>query len=189
MLVKESGKAAIYLLPASLVYFPFRSPRRVRIGLTWIMNVAVALAMAFLATLPLRLSSSYASLGAVEGELGYTRPLGSVLAHPLRYLGQSWSGVQGELTAYLTYPVIAVTVIGLGLGLRRRPRFTALVAVWALAQIASVIWLAGSLDARYLVPSVPFVLLSAAIGVRGARPARPRPARRHRSRSASPAAS
>jgi hypothetical protein len=165
LLVKESGKAAIYLLPVSLVYFPFRSPQRLRLALTWILNACVALTMAVVATLPLRLSSSYFSLGATEREIGYTRSFSSVLAHPLRYLDQSWPGVQGELTSYLTYPIMVAAFIGLGLGLRRRPRFTALIAVWAIAQIASVVWLAANLDARYLVPSVPFVLLLAATGV------------------------
>jgi len=161
---KESGKVAMFLLPLSLVYFPFRSPRRARLAVAWLGNVALALAMAFLATLPLSLSSSYEHLAETQRNLGLTRSVSSVLAHPLRYFGDSWHGVQAGLTAYLTYPVLALALLGLVLGLRRRPRFTALVAVWALLQIASVVWIARIPYTRYLAPAVPFVLLLAAIG-------------------------
>jgi hypothetical protein len=164
-LVKESGRAALVLLPLSLVYFPFRSPRRIRLGAAWIGNVALALLMAYLATLTMKLSSAYANLGNVERSVGVMRTFGDVRAHPLRYFDQSWPGVHGELTTYLTYPVIVLVVAGLGLGLWRRTKLTGLVAIWALAQLGAAIWLAGNVYARYLVPAVPFVLLLAAIGV------------------------
>src|SRR6202035_83915 len=77
----------------------------------------------------------------------------------------SWPGVHGELTAYLTYPVIVLAFAGLGLGLWRRTKLTALVGIWALAQLGAAIWLGGDGYARYLVPSIPFILLLAAIGV------------------------
>ena len=164
-LVKESGRAALVLLPLSLVYFPFGSPQRVRLAAQWVGNVALALFMAYLATLTMSLSSAYANLGNVERSVGVMRTFGDVGAHPLRYFDQSWPGVHGALTAYLTYPVIVLAFAGLGLGLWRRTKLTALVAIWALAQLGAAIWLAGNVYARYLVPSIPFILLLAAIGV------------------------
>ncbi len=163
-LVKESGRAALVLLPLSLVYFPFRSSRRIRLAALWIGNVALALLMAWVATLTMKLSSAYANLGNVERSVGVTRSFADLRAHPLRYFNESWPGVRGELTAYLTWPVIAFALAGLVLGLWHRTRLTALVAVWAFAQIAAAILLAGNVYARYLVPAIPFVLLLAAIG-------------------------
>ena len=113
----------------------------------------------------MKLSSAYDNLGAVERSVGVMRTFGDIRDHPLRYFSQSWPGVHQELTAYLTWPVIVLALVGLGLGLWRRTRFTALVAVWALAQLGAAIWLAGNVYARYLVPAIPFVLLLAAIGV------------------------
>jgi hypothetical protein len=162
---KESGKVAIYLLPLSLVYFPFRSPQRVRLAFAWAGNVAGALVLAYAATWPLSLTSSYARLPETQHALALTRSFSSIRAHPLRYFHDSWPAIHGELTAYLTWPVVVVAFAGLVLGLRRRTRFTALVAVWAIAQIAAAVWLARNTYARYLVPAVPFVLLLAAIGV------------------------
>ncbi len=164
-LVKESGRAALVLLPLSLVYFPFRSPQRLRLAAQWVGNVALALFMAYLASLTMSLSSAYANLGNVERSVGVMRTFSDVSAHPLRYFDQSWPGVHAELTAYLTYPVIVLVFAGLGLGLWRRTKLTALVAIWALAQLGAAIWLAGNVYARYVVPSIPFVLLLAAIGV------------------------
>ncbi|HEY4346605.1 MAG TPA: hypothetical protein VGM80_03385 [Gaiellaceae bacterium] len=164
-LVKESGRAALVLLPLSLVYFQWRSPQRVRLGAAWVGNVALALGMAYLATLSMKLSSAYANLGQVERSVGVMHSFGDVRAHPLRYFDASWPGVHGELTAYLTYPVIVLAAAGLGLGLWRQTKFTALVALWALAQLGAAIFLAGNVYARYVVPSIPFILLLAAIGV------------------------
>jgi hypothetical protein len=163
--VKDSGKAALYLLPFSLVYFQFRSPRRIRLGAQWIGNAAVALVMAWAATLPMQLGSAYQHLATTQAALGNLRTFAEVRAHPLRYFNESWPGVRGELTDYLTYPIVVLAVIGLGLGLCRRPRLTALVFVWAAAQVGSAIWLAGSLYPRYLVPAIPFILLLAALGL------------------------
>jgi hypothetical protein len=162
---KESGKVAMFLLPLSLVYFPFRSPERVRLGLAWLGNVALALFMAYAATWPLDLTSSYEHLAETQHTLGVTRSFAEIRAHPLRYFGASWPAIHGELTSYLTWPIVVVAVVGLVLGLRRRTRFTALVAVWAIAQILAAIWIARNAYARYLVPAVPFILLLAAIGV------------------------
>ena len=163
--VKDSGKAALYLLPFSLVYFPFRSPRRLRLGAAWIGNAAFALFMAWAATLPLQLGSAYQHLAATQAALGNLRTWAQVRAHPLRYFNESWPTVRGELTDYLTYPIVVLALIGLVLGLRHRPRLTALVFVWAAAQVGAAIWLAGNLYARYLVPAIPFILLLAAVGV------------------------
>jgi hypothetical protein len=121
--------------------------------------------MAYAATWPLDLTSSYERLPDTQRLLGITRSFHSVLAHPLRYFGDSWPAIHGELTSYLTWPIVVVAVVGLVLGLRRRTRFTALVAVWAIAQIAAALWIARNAYARYLVRAVPFVLLLAAIGV------------------------
>ncbi|HWE81887.1 MAG TPA: hypothetical protein VG265_09570 [Gaiellaceae bacterium] len=164
-LVKESGQAALVLLPLSLLYFPVRSPQRLRLGAAWVGNVVLALVMAWLATLTMKLSSAYANLGLVEREVGVKRSFGDVAAHPLRYFDESWHGVHQELTSYLTWPVIVLAVAGLGLGLWRRTRLTIVVAAWALAQLGAAIWLAGNVYARYVVPAIPFVLMLAAIGV------------------------
>jgi hypothetical protein len=165
ILVKESGKVALFLLPLSLAYFPFRSPRRVRLALAWAGNAAFALALGWVGTLPLRLAASYAQLGSTERAAGATRAVGDVWAHPLRYFNSSWPVIRGELGAYVTYPVIVLAVVGLALGLRRRPRFTAVVAIWAIAQLAAAVLLPQVPYPRYLVPAAPFILLLAAIGV------------------------
>jgi len=137
----------------------------VRLALEWAGCVAVALGLALLATVPLRFESSYAHLAEIERKVGDTRPLSEITAHPLRAFDQSWPAVRDALTTYVTYPVLALAVAGLVLGLWRRPHFTALVAVWAVAQVASVIWLAATPYPRYLAPALPFVLLLASVGV------------------------
>ena len=167
LLVKESGEVALYLLPLSLLYFPFRSPERVRLARTWVGSAALALLVAYLGSLPMKLSSNYGRLASIQRNMGVIRTFSGVSRHPLRYFDQSWPEVRGDLTSYLTYPILALVLVGLVLGLRYRTRFTALVAIWAIVQIGSVILLAGqkNLDARYLVPAIGFVLLIGAIGV------------------------
>ena len=165
ILVKDNGKAALYLLPLSLVYFPFRSPQRVRLAGAWIANVVLALLIALAATLPMRLSTLYKNLHETQSSYHIIRPYSQIFSHLIVDFDQSWPAIRGELTSYLTYPVIVLAVIGLGLGLRRRPRFTALVAIWALVQLASVIWVAANVYARYLAPTIPFIILLAAVGV------------------------
>ena len=165
--VKDSGKAALYLLPFSLVYFPFRSPRRARLGAAWLGYAAVACFMAWAATLPMQLGSAYQHLASTQAALGNLRTFGDAAAHPLRYFDASWPSVRTSLTDYLTYPVVVLAAVGLGFGLRRRRRLTALLLLWAAAQVAAAIWLAGNLYPRYLVPAIPFILLLAALGIDG----------------------
>ncbi|MBV8080599.1 MAG: glycosyltransferase family 39 protein [Actinobacteria bacterium] len=163
---KESGKIAMYLLPLSLVYFPFRAPDRRRLAVRWCACVAGAFAIAYAATWPLALGgTAYQRLGATEHTLGYTRSFSAIAGHPLRYFEASWPDVQSALTSYLTYPVLVLALAGLAVGLRRRTRFTILVAAWASAQIAAAVWIATIPYPRYLMPAVPFVLLLCALAV------------------------
>ena len=47
--------------------------------------------------------------------------------------------MHGELTSYLTWPIVVLALIGLVLGLWRGPRLTVLLAIWAGGEIASAI--------------------------------------------------
>ncbi|MBV8080645.1 MAG: hypothetical protein JO186_09780 [Actinobacteria bacterium] len=163
--VHDLGKIALYFAPLSLVYFPFRSPERTRLAVRWVGCAAVSLLLAFLATVPLRFESSYAQLGETEQKIGATRTVSAFLAHALRAVDASWPGVRDALTGYVTYPVLALALVGLLLGLRRHPRFTALVGIWGLALIAAILSLAATPFPRYFAVVTPFLLLLAAIGV------------------------
>ncbi len=152
ILVKDSGKTAVYLLPLCLLYFPFRSPQRLRLAGAWILNVGLALAMMLLATVPMRLTILYKQLGSTQDAYHVLRSYSDILHHPIVYFNQSWPGVRDDLTLYVTYPILALALFGLVTGLRRRPRFTALVAVWAFGQVGASIWVAANVYARYSVP-------------------------------------
>jgi hypothetical protein len=165
LVIQDTVKLAFYLLPVSLAYFPFRSPRRLRLAAAWIGNVAFAFAFAFVGTLPLKLTSAYSQLHALQESIGLLRSFTAIRAHPLRYFDQSWPAVHVQLTDYLTWPVVVVLFVGLALGLRRQTRFTIVAAVWGLVQLATVLLAARNQFARYLAPVIPFALLLAAIGV------------------------
>ena len=88
-LVKESGRAALVLLPLSLAYFPFRSPQRARLAAAWVGNVALALFVAFLATRLMKLLEHVRqprrrrALGRGDANVrGHPRPSAAVL-HPV----------------------------------------------------------------------------------------------------------
>lgn len=165
VLVKESGRAAMLLLPLSLVFFHWHAPGLRRRLLAWSGCVALAYLMAAAATFPMRLSLAYENLDETQTAYGVIRSFSEIRAQPLVIFEQQWPVVRGALGGYLTAPLLLLLAIGIGLGLRQRPRFTAVLLIWAAAPLASVIWVAkAAAYPRYLAPAMPMLLLLTAYG-------------------------
>lgn len=130
ILTKQTGQAAVFLLPFSLVCFDFSAPdRRQRVG-RWVGAVAIALAAVIAAEVLLRSSSYWGQGVALLRALPLVRTFSQVLSAPFATSGHAWAVFQPALTGYVTLPLIAAGVLGALLALRTQRRLTTLIAVW-----------------------------------------------------------
>jgi 4-amino-4-deoxy-L-arabinose transferase-like glycosyltransferase len=172
VLTKENTKPALALIPLSLLCFNWsRADRRRRLAL-WLAGIGIATVMVIGAALLLRASSRYGEFQASRHDpLLYTvRTLGAVLADPFAELGKSWSVYRPALSGYLTIPLVAAAIAGAVLGVRSRPRMTAVLVAWIAVPLGvSLLFttLPYPRHVMYVVP--PAVVLMAYALVEGTR--------------------
>jgi 4-amino-4-deoxy-L-arabinose transferase-like glycosyltransferase len=138
VLTKENTKPALVLLPLSLLCFDWTGPDRGARLKRWLAGVGIAAAMVVAATLSLRASSLYHLYEqSREDPLLYTvRPIRDVLTDPFEELGRTWAAYRPAFGGYVTLPLIGAAIAGAALGLRRRPRLTAVLLAWILLPLA-----------------------------------------------------
>ncbi len=138
VLTKENTKPALALVPLSLLCFDFNAPDRPQRLKRWLAGIGIAAVMVVAATLLLRASSLYHLYeDARDDPLLYTvRPLGDVLRDPFAEIGKTWASYRPAFGGYVTIPLIGAALAGTILGLRRRPRLTALLLAWILLSLA-----------------------------------------------------
>jgi 4-amino-4-deoxy-L-arabinose transferase-like glycosyltransferase len=165
LLTKESGKFALVLLPLSLLCFRWNDRAwRGRLAL-WGGYAALAVALAGVGYSILRLSDLYAEMERAGRAIGLYRDYGEALRHPGRWAERNWPLFRAGLGGYLTAPVVVAAAVGAAVGLRARPRLTGVLVGWALAVIAGGTLLAGFPFPRYILVSVPPLVILAAYGL------------------------
>lgn len=165
LLTKETGKFALVLLPLSLLCFRWNDPAwRDRLAL-WAGYAALALALAGIGYSILKLSDLYDELERAGEAIGLHRDYGDALRHPGRWAERNWPLFRAGLGGYLTAPIVVAAAVGAGLGLRSRPRLTGVLIGWALVVIGGATLLAGFPFPRYILVSVPPLVILAAYGL------------------------
>jgi 4-amino-4-deoxy-L-arabinose transferase-like glycosyltransferase len=167
VLTKENTKPAIVLIPLSLLVFDWSPSDRRRRLRTWVAGVAIAVAMAVLANVVMRLSAYWDELVRNREEEGlYTvRAVGDVLADPFSSWGKAWSAFWPAIEQYLTLPLLVAAVAGALLGLRRAPRLTALVLAWIAVPTVVALSFASLPFPRHIMYVVPAMLVLAALAL------------------------
>jgi 4-amino-4-deoxy-L-arabinose transferase-like glycosyltransferase len=164
LLTKESGKVAIVLLPVSLLCFDWRPEgRRRRLGL-WAGCAAVALVLAECGSLLLHSSSLYAHARELrQSSFGYpVRSIKDGLADPVKWWNISWPLYRPALSGYFTLPLLALTIAGAGLALRRQARMALLLLVWIVVPFGAAILLPLSPYPRHILYLAPPMVVFAA---------------------------
>ena len=164
LLTKESGAISIVLLPASLLVFRWGEAgwRRRLVG--WLGCTVVSLALAGVCYSVLTLSEFWDDYGSARASLGTWRSLGTGLSHPLRWLDHAWPGDSDLFVGFVTWPILLLALLGLGLALKARPRLALLYLLWALVPTATAVLFLEETFARYLLPAVPVIALFAGYG-------------------------
>jgi 4-amino-4-deoxy-L-arabinose transferase-like glycosyltransferase len=164
LLTKESGAIALVLLPASLLVFRWGEAGWRRRLAAWVGCALVSLALAGISYSVLTLSEFWDDYGSARASLGTWRSVGTGLSHPLRWLYHAWPGDRALLVGFVTWPILLLAAVGLGLGLKARPRLALLYLLWALVPTATAVLFLKETYARYLLPAVPVIALFAGYG-------------------------
>jgi hypothetical protein len=165
LLTKETGKFALVLLPLSLLCFRWKGgtwPNRLTL---WTGYAALALALAGIGYSILKLSDLYDEMERAGRAIGLHRDYGEALRHPARWAERNWPLFRAGLGGYLTAPVVVLAAIGAGLGLRRRSALAAVLIGWVLVVLAGATLLAMLPFPRYILVSVPPIVILAAYGL------------------------
>jgi hypothetical protein len=155
LLTKESGRFALFLLPASLLCFQWGHPQRWRRLLRWAGAIVVALAVAGALYSIQKLSPYYSQLAALRQQTEPIRSTGEALGHPLRWFDQNWPRERTNFLGYVTGPLIVLAAIGLGLGLRKRPRHSLVLLLWLLLPLVAATLIIQNTFARYTLQAAP----------------------------------
>jgi 4-amino-4-deoxy-L-arabinose transferase-like glycosyltransferase len=164
LLTKESGAIPLVLLPASLLVFRWGETGWRRRLAGWFGCVVVSLGLAGVCYSVLTLSEFWDDYGSARASLGTWRSLGTGLSHPLRWLDHAWPGDSDLLVGFVTWPILLLAALGLGLALKARPRLALLYLLWALVPTATAVLFLEETFARYLLPAVPVIALFAGYG-------------------------
>ena len=166
VLAKETAWAAVVLMPVSLLCFDWTADGRGRRLRTWLGGAAIAVAGAIAAELLMRSSDYYSDLEELRETPLYTvRSLGDVLSDPLGSVGATWDVFGPAFTGYVTVPLLAVAVVGAAIGLRRRPRLTALLLAWFALPLTASLLFSTAAYPRHLIPLVVPLLVLMAYGL------------------------
>ena len=167
VLTKETGKAAMVLLPLSLLCLDWRGPGlRERLA-RWAGCAALALAMAFATLAIMHSSSLWDDAQRIRGQpLGYpTRPLGEALDDPIGAARLNYPEYRTVLGAYFGIPLLLVALGGLAVALRERWRLALTVAGWIVAGAVAALILPISPFLRYLLWFLPIVVALIGVGL------------------------
>jgi len=116
VLTKQTADISILLIPLGLLLFPWHLPTRVRRLVQWTGAMILAVGMARLAYLVLALNPDYYRLAQIRETLGQHRPIHDVVHHPWTALSANGPGLLRAYEGYLTWPFIALLVVGIVLG-------------------------------------------------------------------------
>lgn len=160
VLTKTSAFFAIYLLPFSLILFDWQKPKKWSRLITWLglAMIAVVLSQGFYSIL--RLSPFFHLIGQKDTTFIWT--VSEFIRRPFPNLWGNLHGLWGWFTSYLTYPMVLLVALSLGVGLWKKEREKLLVALWfvipflALASFGKVIY-----PRFILFMSLPLLVLAA----------------------------
>ena len=124
-----------------------------------------SLAVTGVVYLVLTLSELWDDYPRARQSLGIVRTFGAGVAHPLRWIRETWPTYRPELVGYITVPIALAVVLGVSFALRRRVRLASLFVLWLLVPLfVDLIFLPGAFS-RYLVPMSPLIAVFAAYGI------------------------
>jgi 4-amino-4-deoxy-L-arabinose transferase-like glycosyltransferase len=180
VLLKESTKPALALVPLSLLCFDWSAPgRRRRLGV-WAWGVGLAALMVVAAELVLRSSSRYEQLLEFREGVFYTvRSLSDALAQPGVGWDTTWPVYRPALVEYVTPPLLGAALAGAVLGLWHRRRLTLLLLGWVAVPFAVAVLFTTLPFPRHIMYVLPpaIVLMAYALVQAGAWLARSLPPR------------
>ena len=165
LLTKETGLFAVVLFPASLLVFDWHGDRLARRLLSWVGCAVTALALTGIVYLVLTLSEFWDDYPKARESLGIVRSFGDGLAHPLRWIQQTWPTYRPELAGYVTVPIALAVLVGVIFAFRRNVRLASIFLLWLLVPLfVDLIYLPGAFS-RYLVPMAPLIAVFGGYGV------------------------
>ncbi len=165
LLTKETGRIALILLPVSLLVFDWTRNGLTRRLSAWIGCALLSLAVTGAVYLVLTLSEFWDDYPKARESLGIVRTFGDGVAHPVRWIRETWPTYRPELVGYVTVPIALALVVGAVYAIRRRRRLGLLLLLWLLVPLfVDLIFLPGAFS-RYLVPMAPLIAVFAGYGV------------------------
>jgi 4-amino-4-deoxy-L-arabinose transferase-like glycosyltransferase len=165
ILTKQSGEAAVLLLPASLLCFDWSAQDRPRRLWLWLGAVGIAVVAVVGAELLLRSSRYWATGQAFNRRFPLVRPLDQVLSHPFATTSHAWSVFRPAVVGYVTIPLIVVAVVGAALAWQRGRALTALLVIWAAVPFGAALMLTLNPYPRHIMFALPPLLVLVAYAI------------------------
>ena len=163
IMTKQSCEAAVGLVPLSLLCLDWTATDRSRRLARWLGAVAIAAVAGVVSAEVVLRSSGYWATGQAFSRLfPLVRPLGQVLSHPFATTANAWSVFRPAVTGYVTLPVAALASVGAVISWRRRPRMTALLALWVILPFVVALIFTLHPYPRHVMYALPPVIVFAA---------------------------
>ncbi|KKT76347.1 MAG: hypothetical protein UW69_C0001G0043 [Microgenomates group bacterium GW2011_GWA2_44_7] len=162
-LTKTPGEFFFFLLPTVLLVAPKKSLADWKFLLKALSGFLVALIVGFGIYNILRLGPNFHLIGSRN--LDYIYSLNEIISHPLTPLISNLEQVGWWLIILMTLPIVILGVIGAYRMLRRMPSKALLLFVWTIGPILIESIFGKVFTARYILFTVPAMLLFGAYGI------------------------
>lgn len=163
LLTKTPGIINMALLPVAFLTFKWKQPQRVNNFLKTVGLFAVAVVIGAGILNILRLGPGFYNLSSRDSDYRYSVP--ELLQHPLDPLLPHLKDVGYWMNNFLTVPIMFLIFVSIILAVKRRNLTALTLVVWSLAPI--VVLAAGikAFTARYILMTIPTLLILMAWGM------------------------
>lgn len=161
ILTKSSGLFNLYLLPFSLLLFPWQDKKRFKKLFLWLGLALIVVIEAQAIYSVLRLSPLFHMISQKNATFIY--PFAEWLEHPLRFLWGNLIGLWDWFITYFSWPMFSLVILSL-IGFRRYFKEKVLLLVWFGAPLFALALFGKVLYPRFIFFMSLFVLLLAALG-------------------------
>lgn len=162
LLVKTPAMTNIMMLPASILAFKINLTKHYslyRLFLNWIISITIAMLIYNI----LRLGPGFEQLSARNADYMFS-PL-ELLGRPLDPFIPHLHDITDWFPKMFTWPILLLTFIGTGFILAKRNRYGMILLLWSLVPMILFMAFLKTFTARYLLSSIPPLLIVAAFGL------------------------
>ncbi|MEK7580981.1 MAG: glycosyltransferase family 39 protein [Patescibacteria group bacterium] len=156
-ITKSSGNFFLYLLPFSLVFFPFKSKGFLEKIFKWIFFTFVTIALSQIIYNSLRLSPLFYLIARKNQE--FIRPLSEVINEPFKFFVSNTHAITEWLVSYVGIPLFLIFLTGLAIGVVTKDKRIFYLGVLIFAPFFAEALFNKVLYPRFVLFYFPYIIL------------------------------